>query len=289
MPAYSLKTDPLGFQSVDPMPTAHELQEFYNRQYFQNETGQYRQAYGDEELLYFANYSKVILGVLKQHGAQGSLLDAGCGEGFLMKEGLGAGFDVFGVDYSSHGLESQNPSLSSRFVEGDLLNLSGSMGGMRFGSVVAKNVLEHVIDPRATLRELKGVLQPGGLLSVVVPNDFSNLHHELLRSGALAKPYWFGPPQHLHYFQFESLARLLEDEGFEVLDSLGDYPVDLFLLHPETNYYETGKEFGKTAHEVRYKTVNFLCREGYEPCAEWMRANERLALGRSILMFARLR
>lgn len=44
-------------------------------------------------------------------------------------------------------------------------------------SVVSRHCLEHLKDPVATLREWLRILKPGGLLSLVLPND---THHDFL-------------------------------------------------------------------------------------------------------------
>lgn len=71
-----------------------------------------------------------------------------------------------------------------------------------FDKVLFEDVLEHVDDETGTLREIKRVLRPGGLLVLSTPNDFLN---------RLDRNY----PEHRHY-SAAKLREMLAAQDFEV-------------------------------------------------------------------------
>jgi SAM-dependent methyltransferase len=81
-------------------------------------------------------------------------------------------------------------------------------------------VIEHLADPRGSVREIRRILAPGGLFVVATPN-----HAAFLPRTTLALDRLLGiprshstPPQHLHQFSTTSLEPLLGAHGFEALD-----------------------------------------------------------------------
>ena len=98
------------------------------------------------------------------------LLDAGCGAGGYVQALRARGIDVYGVEYSAEKVaayrrRSDDPD---RVGVGDLAALE--FPAARFDVALLNEVLEHVPDEGAALRELHRVLRPGGTLIVFSPN-----------------------------------------------------------------------------------------------------------------------
>lgn len=70
------------------------------------------------------------------------------------------------------------------------------------------DVLERLPDPGAALGRVRGLLLPGGVVSIVVPDAGSRV------ARALGARWWSVIPTHVHYFTRRSIATLLERSGF---------------------------------------------------------------------------
>jgi len=104
------------------------------------------------------------------------VVDLGGGTGGLAVPLALDGHDVTVVDPSPDALASlrrraAEAQTSSRIsaVQGDAETLSSLIGRDRPDLVLCHGTLEYVDDPSATLSQIAGVLAPGGILSLVVP------------------------------------------------------------------------------------------------------------------------
>jgi SAM-dependent methyltransferase len=110
------------------------------------------------------------------------------------------------------------------------------------------NVLEHVPEPAELISTLAEALAPGGRFVARVPNDFSAV--QLAAQKAIGRePWWIAIPDHVNYFNPETIAGLFTLLGFEIVDVTADFPMELFLLMGDD--YVGDRSIGGVVHERR--------------------------------------
>jgi 2-polyprenyl-3-methyl-5-hydroxy-6-metoxy-1,4-benzoquinol methylase len=284
----SLTIQPDGWRRVEPSPSTEDLRDFYAAQYFQNSHGTYAQTYTEDELTHRRLLAGLLVSAIAQGGVTGGkLIEIGCGEGWFLAAADEAGFAVRGLDFSADGLTRFNPQFLDRALIGDAFEGLDRLiaEGAGADAVVMEHVLEHVLDPEALLARLPRLLKPGGLVAITVPNDFSPLQLSAKVSGAIDRDFWVAPPQHLNYFNAETLPRLLARMGFEVRVAYASFPIDWFLMHPGSNYV-ADPAAGKPAHRARMAIDLLLAEQGLDKWLDLSKALFACGAGRSLTVVA---
>jgi SAM-dependent methyltransferase len=283
-----LRRHELGFLEVADPPTADELREFYQQNYYQHGHGSYQKSYSDEERRYLTVKLAQRAHVVDQLrvGERGRFLDVGCGEGFAMAWFKEHGWLVEGLDHSEAGMLAMNPELRDEMTCGDLFELLDERiaRDAHYDLVWLSNVLEHVIDPVGLLVSLRRLVAPDGVLVVTVPNDGSRLQEDLLARGDIAERFWVAIPDHLSYFDAASLAATAVHAGWRSREILADFPIDLYLLHPGSNYVRD-RAAGKPAHHARVHAESLLGEQPHEQVNAMYAAMARVGLGRQLTAF----
>jgi SAM-dependent methyltransferase len=120
------------------------------------------------------------------------VLDCGCGAGGYVAALASQGAEVTGVEHDEIKVarfRRAHPELAARVRAGDLARLDEPAGS--FDVALLNEVLEHVPDEAAVLREIRRVLAPGGRLIVFAPNRLYPFEtHGVIwkRSGARLAP-----------------------------------------------------------------------------------------------------
>lgn len=102
------------------------------------------------------------------------LLDVGCGGGLLCEPMARLGFEVVGVDASPDGVEiarahAVQSGLAIDYRAATVESLRDE-GEPSFDVILNMEVIEHVADPAAFLRDCAGLLERGGLMIVATLN-----------------------------------------------------------------------------------------------------------------------
>jgi 2-polyprenyl-3-methyl-5-hydroxy-6-metoxy-1,4-benzoquinol methylase len=144
------------------------------------------------------------------------LLDFGCGTGGLLNEARRAGFQACGIETNEAAAEfvSQRRDLPV-FASIEALREEG--GDAAFDVVVARHTLEHVANPMRTLKDLRDLLRPGGLLVIIVPH-FNFFARRILPNSMPRFSYGLVHKGHQYYFTKETLARYLRETGFPAIE-----------------------------------------------------------------------
>lgn len=146
------------------------------------------------------------------------VLDVGCAQGGFLARMAGRGWDAEGIDLSAgsvaaaraRGLSVRESSLDeARFPDAS------------FDVVTAFYVLEHVTDPAGFLHEIRRVLSPRGLAVIRVPHTTPIVRF----LGFLRIPNTlYDMPSHLFDFSPGVLGRMLDETGFEIMETTPQRP-----------------------------------------------------------------
>jgi len=147
----------------------------------------------------------------------------GCGEGAVGRVLRAEGAErLTGVEIdpaSAAVAREVYDEVHERRVEDVLPELSGP-----FDTILCYDVLEHLVDPRAVLDQLRGLAAPGGRLHVSVPNarHFS-LVRDLLLRGTFGYTEWgHRDNTHLRWFTRRDICDAVERAGWSVVST--SYP-----------------------------------------------------------------
>jgi 2-polyprenyl-3-methyl-5-hydroxy-6-metoxy-1,4-benzoquinol methylase len=103
-------------------------------------------------------------------------LDVGCAHGGFLVAFAEQGADVAGIDINEKLLKLARSNLRDHGLEAPLLLRDATRPqdlaefSRRIDVVTCNDVIEHVLDPAATIANIAGVLRPGGLAYFEIPN-----------------------------------------------------------------------------------------------------------------------
>ncbi len=272
-----------GFIHMAPIPSHEELAKYY-ADHFVQDRPDYLQRFREDldwwRIIYADKYD-----MFEEHlGRPDSrIIDIGCGLGFFLEEGKKRGWQTLGIEPSkpaaahaeSLGLELINDTFGA--------HNASSLG--QFDVVHMHEVLEHLPDPKQLLTLALDLLVPGGLVCVVVPNDFNPLQR-LLQDHFDYRPWWVSPPVHVNYFNFRSLEKLMTSLGLEVVDEMATFPLELFLLMGDD--YVGNDALGRVCHRKRAQLELNLKAAGQDQNRRKIyRELARYGIGREALILAR--
>ena len=136
---------------------------------------------------------------------RGQMLEVGAGRGGFVRVAVRRGWSVCANEVSDTGLE-QLRETGAEVVTGPVER--AGFASQRFDFVVSLEVLEHLHEPAAHLRELARITRPGGLLLLTTPN-FGGLSRR-----RLGLRWRVIDPEHVGYFTPRTLRSALREAGY---------------------------------------------------------------------------
>lgn len=257
---HEVRIDPeYGFLRLFPVPNEEEIGRFYQSKYYelilhggrapeiQRLLSGGPEAEAERKWIQDTVYAD-LCHVLRQHISGNRVLDIGCGSGEFLAYAQQTGFIGLGLDLSQDAVDvarQRGLRVFPYFVNELPTKLPQEPP---FDAVVMLNVLEHAPDPADLLNAVRRVLRPGGTICVRVPNDFSPLQ-EAAAAALDVPPWWVLAPDHINYFNFQTLPAFMGRMGFKTLHLTTDFPMEMFLLMREN--YTNDPETGKLCHQKR--------------------------------------
>ena len=173
---------------------------------------------GDEKESFVDYENEMVLKALSPYFGTGPVLDLGCGGKKLHDKMVGV--DIRRNCQMGVGANLNEPCLND--VEADVLVLP--FENQSVSAILAKHLLEHIIDPVKALIEWKRVLKNNGKLVILCP-DYR--HCEAISVD----------PSHVHAFTPDSVASLLTAVGFRVIQIENVKPGYVFMVAAEPIHY----------------------------------------------------
>ncbi len=203
-----------GLRFVSPRPTAEEIGKYYGSSYFTSRTDRgYDNYFSDtikNEVTRVLALNLADLGFFEYERslpAPRRCLDIGCAAGYSVLYMKERGWLAGGIDIAGECVHHGRDALGLDLSEGDYL---AARYDFPFHLITLWATIEHLHRPDLVVRKIRADLDPGGMAYI-----------STCRAGGFMKFFgrnwrYYNFPEHLYYFTFHQLKRLLEREGFTV-------------------------------------------------------------------------
>lgn len=288
MNAHDICRHPIGFLELVNKPAKEQVKIHFAQRYLLANQGNNLKDYAPEKLTHVENKLVQIAWIVNKLtlGRIGTMLDVGCGEGFAMAHFQRMGWKVKGLDYFQAGGSAMNARCLPMLINGDVEALIQQIvqSGQKFDLIWISDVLERVLDPVSLMNQMQKLLNEGGVLVTIVPNDFSPLQEQLIKEGHLSEKLWAKPPDQLSYFDESGLRALGSHTGFQCQYLIGDLPIDWYLYHPSSNYI-TDSSLESAAHRAKIELENLVAERPIQQVIDFFEAMATLGFGGLITAF----
>jgi 2-polyprenyl-3-methyl-5-hydroxy-6-metoxy-1,4-benzoquinol methylase len=136
------------------------------------------------------------------------LLDVGCHIGVMVELAQARGWDAWGVEPSTWA-SAQARARGLNVVTGTLTD--AAIPENYFDVVTMWDVIEHLTDPAAEIRNAHRVVKPGGIFAI------HTIDIESAFARVMGKRWPWLMEMHLYYFSPRTLGKMLEQAGFQVI------------------------------------------------------------------------
>jgi SAM-dependent methyltransferase len=272
-----------GFRHAVPLPHPEAMAKEYRETYYTEEKPTFLAHAGEDQAwAELAQTDRLEIFERILGPARRRLLDIGSGPGFFLKTAQDKGWTVKGIEPSQQAAAHAR-GLGIDVVEGFFgPDTAAALG--QFDVINLTNVLEHVPEPIAILEAARGILRAGGVICVNVPNDFSPLQIAAAATRGTGE-WWIAPPHHLNYFDFATLANLLERLRFRIAEKTTSFPMEAFVLMGDD--YTKDPALGRASHNRRKKFDMALEEAGLSKVRRaFYRALAETGIGREAVIIA---
>lgn len=192
------------------------MQKIYREpSYYQGGASGYSDAsYAFQEPALRATFRRFLLNLRKRGLTGGQFLEIGCGHGYLLDEARPFFDRRFGTEFSPEIAAIARANGAEVFVGG----IEQVPSDLKFHCVMATQVIEHVYDPLSFVQQLVDRTLSGGHIVLATPDIGGVLRKIMGRR-------WpsFKIPEHVVYFDFETLSSLMQRAGLDAIRRL-PYP-----------------------------------------------------------------
>jgi O-antigen biosynthesis protein len=162
-------------------------------------------------------------------GRNKRVLELGCSFGYVSEALQKRGCAVTGIEMDPAAAERAD-EFCERVVVGDLdtIDLRAELGDARFDVALCGDVLEHLRDPVAVLRQIRALLAPEGYVVASIPN----VAHGAIRLALMQERFEYRDlglldQTHIHLFTRHSIEEAFRDAGL-VIAEMQEVPIGIF-------------------------------------------------------------
>ncbi|KJU85114.1 type 11 methyltransferase [Candidatus Magnetobacterium bavaricum] len=190
---------------VNPQPTDEQLKMLYTEDYYAS-WGLATEHDSVREIK-TATFD-TLLKIAERYFSGGRVLDVACATGFFLEVAQRRGFNAYGVELSQYSASIARELFGAdRVFQGCLEDARYEAGS--FDAVFMTDLIEHVKDVNALLREVYRILRVGGVLVVVTP-DVKSMTFRLM-----GRHWPHFKAEHLFYFSPSTLKKLCTNNALE--------------------------------------------------------------------------
>ena len=160
-----------------------------------------------------------------------TLVDYGCGTGDFLKYCTDKGHRAIGLEIDESARKiAANKGCKEVYDPSHLTQLSDNSADI----ITLWHVLEHIHELHPTVKHFNRILNNNGTLVIAVPN------HDSYDAKFYGK-YWaaYDVPRHLYHFNVASMTRLMNEEGFKLIETK-TMRLDPFYIALLSNKYQSG-------------------------------------------------
>ncbi len=192
-----------GLYYLSPRLTERAILQSYKKGYFEHNEDGYLN-YAEQKPALKATFRRFLKNLKKNNCTGGSLLEIGCGYGYLLEEAAQFFDTRVGTDLSQEAV-SKATQKADKIYLGGIEQLSPEE---EFNCIIANQVIEHIYNPIVFVKRLLNHLKPNGSLILSTP-DISSFWKILMKNN------WpsFKMPEHVCFYDKKSLITLMRKSG----------------------------------------------------------------------------
>lgn len=193
-----VKCNKCGFVYTNPQPSIKELATLYPDSLHQRKR--------KSKLRFLKElYEKKRLGMVLKEAKKANkhpkkILDIGCSNGFFLKLAKSKGLDIYGTEIGKKQINYLKKNLTKNIYESE----KELIGKEKFDIITAFDVIEHLPDPEAFIKNCSKLLRKNGLL-VILTMVLDSWSYKKFKG----RVSWISD-QHLYYFTRKKLKMLLK-------------------------------------------------------------------------------
>lgn len=148
-----------------------------------------------------------LLDIFEKYRSTNNLMDLGCSNGLFLECAKKRGWNVYGTEYDPKCIE-EGKSRGITIFKSD--QLPSELFEMKFDVITSFEVIEHINNPNGEMGFINKLLRTGGITYITTPN-FNSVSRFFLHSNWNVIEY----PEHLTYYTYKTLNKLLLKNGYE--------------------------------------------------------------------------